>query len=190
LATKKFWLHVDQSYLRNNLETYQSWVTPLDVNDGDATLVFLKGSHKYHKTIKDQYSISNKDDWYKLSDQQISTYVNDLGCPLQRIKCKAGSIVMWDSRLVHCGCQPLKNRHNPNMRICIYVCMLPKSLATQVDINKKRKAFNEKRLTSHHPIHVKLFPKNPRIYSKDQKTKVVTPLDAQMTELGMKLAGF
>jgi len=42
----KDWFHTDQSYTRNDLECYQSWVTAYDVNEGDDTLAFLEKSHK------------------------------------------------------------------------------------------------------------------------------------------------
>lgn len=45
----KTWYHTDQSYTRNDLECVQSWVTALDVNEGDATLTVMEGSHKYHE---------------------------------------------------------------------------------------------------------------------------------------------
>ena len=38
---RDLWLHSDQSFLRNGFECMQSWVTALDVNDGDATLCVL-----------------------------------------------------------------------------------------------------------------------------------------------------
>jgi len=48
--TKQYrWYHTDQTYTNNNLTCLQSWVTAFDVNNGDATLAILEGSHKYHK---------------------------------------------------------------------------------------------------------------------------------------------
>ena len=57
------WLHCDQSFLRNNLECIQSWINAYDTNEGDATLTFYEGSHKYHKEFRERFNITDKDDW-------------------------------------------------------------------------------------------------------------------------------
>lgn len=66
------WYHSDQSFTRNEFECVQSWVTPLDVEEGDATLSILEGSHKYHKRFGKRFKITEKDDWYKLSKRRKS----------------------------------------------------------------------------------------------------------------------
>ena len=60
------WLHTDQSFQRNHFEGVQSWVTPYDINEGDATLTFLEGSHKYHKSFALTSNIKNISDYYQL----------------------------------------------------------------------------------------------------------------------------
>lgn len=66
----------------------QSRVTPLDVNEGNATLAFLEGSHRLHKKFGVEQEITNnavrgtfrsevKDDWYKLSDEQVIIYTEE-----------------------------------------------------------------------------------------------------------------
>jgi hypothetical protein len=72
----KKWLHTDQSYLRNDFECVQSWVTAFDVNPGDATLTFLEGSHQFHREFKlrffgnpeDLKKKEMKNDWFILQD--------------------------------------------------------------------------------------------------------------------------
>ena len=48
----KPWYHTDQCYFRPEFECIQSWVTGYNVEDGDATLAFMEGSNKYHKSSK------------------------------------------------------------------------------------------------------------------------------------------
>lgn len=103
-------------------QCFQGWFTPIDVKKGDATLAFLKGSHKYHKQFSEAREITDKTDWYKLSDEEVDVYTEGYECPLQRIRCKAGSFVLWDSRLIHCGQQPMKEREERNFRFCFYIC--------------------------------------------------------------------
>jgi hypothetical protein len=74
------WLHTDQSYIRNDFECVQSWLTAFDVETGNATLIFLEGSHQYHGDFlkrfypvfptKDKKEKEIKQDFYLLFDDQ------------------------------------------------------------------------------------------------------------------------
>ncbi len=182
------WFHTDQSYTRNNFECIQSWVTAYDVNQGDATLAFLEKSHKYHKDFANHFKKTDKADWYKLTKEEVK-YYTDKKCNIKYIKCPAGSIVLWDSRTIHCGRECMKERSQPNFRGVSYVCMKPRNLSSEKMLEKKRKAFNELRSTTHWPNKVKLFGKFPRTYGKDLPN--INPINKpKLTELGLKLAGF
>ena len=96
-------------------------------------------------------------------------------------------MVLWDSRTVHYASQP----HGDSYRMVVYVSMLPSSRATQSQLKKKKSAFQNKRMTSHWAVPVKLFNKNPRTYGNDDiinKFKVSDKLPV-LTERGKKLAG-
>ena len=182
----KLWLHCDQSFTQNEFKTAQSWVTALDVNEGDATLAVLEGSHKYHKQFADQFNLKKNVQWHKLTEEQLPFY-NE--CPLQKIYCPKGSLVMWDSRTIHCGVEADKSRKLPNLRAIIYVCYAPRKQCSAKNILKKQKAFKELRATIHDPINPKLFGKNPRTYGAPiPEYSIIEP--PTLTELGQKLAGF
>ena len=68
--------------------------------------------------------------------------------------------------------------------------MTPRSLAKEKDLDKRKKAFYELRMTSHWPHKPKLFPKNPQTYGK--KILEIADIDAgtvkeYITENGYKL---
>lgn len=182
------WHHSDQSFTRHGKECVQGWVTFCDVNEGDATLSVFEGSHKYTKEFQDTFNVKDKKDWYKLNKEENQFY-KDKDCEEVRIKCPKGSLVLWDSRTIHCGVQALKNRNKPNYRAIVYVCYTPRALATKAKLKKKQKAFNELRMTTHWPHNPKLFPKFPRTYGGEipNINKIQSP---ELTELGKKLAGF
>jgi len=182
------WYHTDQSYLRPEFECIQSWATGLDVNRGDATLAFMESSNIYHKEFCETFGITEKKDWTKLTKVQEDFY-QDKGCEYKKIYCPKGSIVFWDSRTIHCGCEALKGRPTENFRAIVYLCYTPKSRITPALLRKKQKAFNEIRVTSHWPHKPKLFSKTPRTYGGE--VYGITPIGAPVvSELGMRLAGF
>jgi ectoine hydroxylase-related dioxygenase (phytanoyl-CoA dioxygenase family) len=181
------WLHCDQSFTRNDFECVQSWVTGYDVHEDDATLLFLEKSHLYHQEFKDHFEIEKKEDWLQLSEEQIKFYL-DKGCEQKRISCPAGSLVLWDSRTIHCGSEPIKGREHKTFRNVSYICMMPRKLSTKANIEKKVKAFNNLRTTTHWAHRTKLFSKMPRTYGGViPNVKQINP--PTLSELGKKLAG-
>ena len=182
------WYHCDQSPTRNGFECVQSWVTGLDVNDGDATLSFMEGSHKCHSELRDTFNITAKRNWYKLTKEEEKFYI-DKGCAYRKIKCPKGSLVFWDSRTIHCGTEAMRERLVATFRAVIYLCYMPRSMSTHKQILKKQKAFNELRTTSHWANKPTLFSKQPRTYGGElmEYTRIPKPI---VTELGKKLAGF
>jgi hypothetical protein len=185
---RKDWFHCDQSYTDSSFKCVQGWVTGYDVNEGDATLSILEGSQNFHQGLKERFNITNKQDWYKLNEEEFQFYINE-NCTPTRIKCPKGSLVLWDSRTIHCGTEALKDRKNVNIRNIVYVCYEPRTRCTPKNLIKKQRAFDEMRMTSHWPCKVKLFPKMPRTYG--EPVYEVTQLDKPvLSELGKKLAGF
>lgn len=184
------WLHTDQSYTRNSFECLQSWVTAYDVNPGDASLAFLESSHLYHKEFAQKFNKSSKANWSKLeSDAEYDFYTKDCNCPKKVIQCPKGSIVFWDSRTIHCGQEASKKRASPNFRCVVYLCYVPKRYATAKTLEKKKKYFEEMRMTSHWPHKVKVFNKLPRTYGN--KIPEINPLPKPvLTETGRKLVGY
>ena len=181
------WYHTDQSYLRPDFECVQSWVTAYDVDEGDATLAFMEGSNKYHGEFTQSFTIDNKGDWYKHTEVEQRFY-EEKGCEEKRIKCKAGSMVFWDSRTIHCGTEAIRKRGEKKIRNVVYVCMTPRERATEANLRKKRKALNDLRMTSHWPHKPKLFPVNPRTYGGPLPNVVAVP-EPKLTDLGRRIAG-
>lgn len=184
---RKNWFHTDQSYTRNDFECVQSWVTLLDVEKGDATLAFYEKSHKLHKEFSEKFGIKDKSDWFQLKGEQESFYSSK--CEEKRIMCPKGSMVFWDSRLIHCGNEPIKTRKTEKNRCVVYLCYQPRRMASESQIKKKKKAFNDLRMTSHWPCKVTLFGKKPQTWGNELPP--LQPIDVPvLSELGKKLAGF
>ena len=187
---RKPWFHSDQSYTRNDFECVQSWVTGFDVNEGDATLGFYEKSNNFHKDFASNFDIKDKEDWFKIdTEEYVNFYKREIGCKEMYIKCPKGSMVFWDSRTIHCGVEPRKERLTKNFRCVVYLCYMPREKSDEKNIKKKVKAFEELRMTSHWPCKVKLFPKMPRTYGA--VVKEVVPLDApEISDVGRQLVGY
>ena len=187
------WLHTDQSFLDDTTYCIQSWVTALDVHEEDATLMVLEKSHLLHQQFGRDHQKNSKEDWYRLSEDEIEWY-KKATCHEKRISCPKGSLVLWNSKTIHCGVEPLRTRRVENIRAVCYLCYQPKTLLKTTKelekcLKKKQKAFDELRTTSHWPLKSKLFAKNPRTYGGEvPKIEPITvPI---LTDVGKKLAGF
>lgn len=179
--------HTDQSFTETGFKCMQSFVSGLDINEDDATFSFFEKSNRYQEEFREKYEITDKRNWYKLEKEQLDFYF-EKGCKLRNIKCPKGSLVLWDSRTIHCGIEPNKERIQPNLRAVIYLCYMPKKLCSEKDLNKKRKALAELRTTSHYPCHIRLFSKQPRTYGGELQE--ITPIEPPvLTDLGKSLAG-
>lgn len=185
---KNDWYHTDQSFTRNNFECIQSWVTGFDVKKGDATLAFLEKSHKFRKDFQEKFKITDKSDWYKLTHEELE-FFKEKGCQERKIYCPKGSLVLWDSRTIHCGVGPIKERPSDNFRCVVYLCYTPRSLASKRVIDKRIKAFQEVRMTSHWPHKPKLFPINPRTYGAELK-QVSLIEQPEINSIGKRLVGY
>ena len=163
----KDWLHTDQSFKKKGLNTIQGFVTAADVNDGDATFYYLENSEKYHEEFGKTFGITSSDDWFQLKDPSHMQWYLDKGCTPKRVTCPKGSLILWDSRLIHCGVGPLKTRETPNTRAVVYVCYKPRSTCPDRVLTKRLKAFEELRMTTHDPCRGKLFGKSPQTYGRD-----------------------
>jgi len=80
----------------------------------------------------------------------------------------------------------------------IYVCYVPRAWADDKNLAKKKKAFEEGRVSSHWPHRIKLFAKTPRLYSGENAERVKRFIESaetrfarpNLTDFGKKLTGF
>lgn len=183
----KTWFHTDQSYLRNDFECIQSWVTANDIEKGDGTLAIMEKSHKYHQDFGKKFNVNDNSDWYKLNSIEEKFYV-EKKCAYKKIKCPKGSLVLWDSRTIHYGANPLKNRKNKNFRSVIYLSYGLKNISSTNQIMKKQELFYKKQTSNHWPCNPVPNAEFPMSYGKE--LPVVNQIENPvLKEIGMSLAG-
>jgi hypothetical protein len=158
------WLHVDQSYKHIGLNTIQGFITLCDVNDEDATFYYLENSERYQEEFAKEFGVTNSAHWFQIKDPIHRQWYFDKGCTPKRVTCPKGSLILWDSRVVHCGLGPSKTRKSPNTRAIVYVCYKPRNTCSDRILEKRIKAFENLRMTTHDPCRCKLQGKLPQMY--------------------------
>ncbi|XP_005094869.1 uncharacterized protein LOC101849040 [Aplysia californica] len=149
------WLHVDQGAGRESLHAYQGAVYLETADHDDWTFEMLEGSHKYHSEFychnKKAAMRSSLSDFYGMRQADLEWF-HSAGCRRKRVPVKAGSLLLWDSRLVHANARPVKGReHTDRWRLVVLVCMTPCAWSTEEDIAKKKKAYKNLEMTTHWP---------------------------------------
>jgi len=159
------WWHVDQSYKKDGFTCVQGFINLLPCGPDDGGLMVMKDSHKLHKSFFEAFpDARGKDDWYKFKTQDELDFFS--GCERIKVCCMPGDMVLWDSRTVHYATPPTSGA---SLRAAIYTSMEPASRASPKDLAKKRKAFNERRVTNHWSAKVKMNPKTPRYWNEGDK---------------------
>eukprot|EP01118_Nematostelium_gracile_P005867 TRINITY_DN186_c0_g1_i2.p1 TRINITY_DN186_c0_g1~~TRINITY_DN186_c0_g1_i2.p1 ORF type:complete len:384 (-),score=76.41 TRINITY_DN186_c0_g1_i2:27-1028(-) len=161
-STNGGWYHVDQDYFVNSeLECYQGFVTLLDADASSGGLVIVP---KSQSKFSEYFSKKEKhhSEFIRIPEDDLSPHFGEpvlLGAP-------AGSMVIWDSRMVHCNSPPLTKPRSQTevIRMVMYICMLPKENASQGILKQRRLAVKNGTTTSHWPTkwHPKKPPRFPR----------------------------
>jgi hypothetical protein len=199
-------VHLDQGFGTSKFRCIQSWVTSEDIGVGDGTLRFLEDSHLLHSSFSDTFDLkSHKKDWFMVGGKDKTEYYDwyeNKGCRDMCVTCPAGSMVFWDSRLVHSGIERLPTSE-PKLRNIVYVCYMPRQDCLKT-LKKRTRIFDPEdsfflRNTSHWPDKMLLFSlypaerfPPPEERTKQKKWSVVPKLPSPekgLTELGKIIAG-
>ena len=182
------WFHTDQRPEIPSFDCIQSWFTPINVHgQQDATIEVLVGSNAVVQSLSSTTEHTGRD-WVKFSDKDIAKWFSN--CKRVRISCPAGSMVFWDSRTLHQGVKPKQSRATPNIRMAMYVCMMPRSLADDSTLRKRIQAYEQHRMSTHHPIRFNLQSLKSHLrFAKPAKLNYPDFPD-QLTAFGRRLVGY
>ena len=182
------WLHVDQSSEKKGKHCIQGFVNLEETSDKDACLLVYKKSHLIHDDLFKFNKKKIKHDWYQLNNFDLD-WVESKKLELIRVSAPKGSMVLWDSRLIHCNTTALKDRPFQRFRYVIYVCMTPADWCDISNREAKIKAFKEFRITTHWPHEIKLFPEDIKRFGKDLSDFNIRQEYPKLSTRGEKLAG-
>jgi hypothetical protein len=105
-VTNKGWYRSSDAFKTDPGATLCGFVTAYPIRVGDETIAFLEGSHALD--IAKNARLLNHDVKY-LKD------IFDVG----EVVCPAGSLVVWDSRLVHARRKVRRSRDKPNFHLVV-----------------------------------------------------------------------
>ena len=159
------WTHTDQSPLNEGFRCYQGLVSLTE--NKDRTLVVYEGTHKTHFDYFKTLGIQDKQD-FQFIDKDYLEKIND---KKRILHIKAGSLVVWDSRLFH---QNQYGFPSSEERYVQYVCYFPKIHESNTDIvkEKRREYFDKKYTTTHWPAPVKKNSFYPKVGRKNEIIKL------------------
>jgi len=140
------WLHVDQGRTKMGLHAIQGFVALYDQDARTGGLVVLPRSHHRHEEVLVDAS--------QLDHVRLPEYCPVLDMPRRLLVCRAGDLVLWDSRCVHCNTPAFEKPQTPAARLlraAVYVCMTPKRWAPAQVLRARRLAYELRQSSSHWP---------------------------------------
>lgn len=169
------WFHLDQGVkVKDTFDCFQGMVNLTNVSESGGAFACIPGSHFYHGKILDimtkTFNADASKNFVKPEAQYQTQFLELLKTrfnlePVVVRPIKPGSMVIWDSRLVHGNVPPKVG--SGEIRMAAYVAMVPRSMASSSEIKKRIMYHIQARGTSHSPHRTNVFPKGqPYNYGK------------------------
>ena len=142
-------LHLDQGEAKVGLHAYQGAAYLEQADEDDWCFQVITKTHKYHADFFKTFPRSSRQEFRRLVDAEVKWYIEQ-GCEHVNIPVPKGGMVLWDSRLVHDGSPPKRDRANPDRwRFAIFVSMTPAIWACEKDIATKIEGYHSLRTSRH-----------------------------------------
>jgi hypothetical protein len=162
----KDWAHVDQTVPNDIYKCIQGQAV---LTNTSASFVASPKSHLIFDKMLTKIEHDPKSNWVKFADEDIEKVkkmVLDIGGSWQiPIMAKRGSFIVWASSVIHSArlqCESIiptaKDKYR-GWRGVIYVCYRPKQEFSSAEIKRRKKVFDENRVTNH--WGTKMFGKKP-----------------------------
>lgn len=177
--------HLDQSLHRPYFDGVQAFVTANDIEEGDATLSVYEKSHTYLSEFIEKFGFITPSNWVVFDDEQKKFFSDR--CKRNDICCPAKSLIIWDSRVVHCGIKPRQGRKHENTRCISFVSYSKKERISSENKKLKNKALRQM-ITSNHYAHTPTFFSTLPA-GHNTSDEYIVPIDPPiLTDLGKSLA--
>lgn len=183
-ANFKNWMHCDQGRTVTHFACVQGIVNLYENGPEDGGTILMNNSASKFTEYLEAHPIDGISAFFPID--HTDPILND--CTIIKPCLKAGEILLLDSRTFHCNIAPRSN----NLRMCLFVSMMPRSYATQEELQKRIELYNDGRGTGHW-CYGPFFKVNPKhanpMYSKDCP-KPETVEIAELNPVRRKLIGY
>lgn len=147
-TTNQSWFHFDQSPNKKGFHCVQSFLNLQNMTEVDGGLMVYPSSNQLHEQFCAEKKLSFDYDWYSFNhENKGNEWFLEKGIHPIKVTAPKGSLVLWDSRTVHCSGLPTSDQ----IRYSIYVCMQPKRDASEEQIAEKKEIFAQRQGTNHWP---------------------------------------
>ncbi len=180
--------HVDQT--TEGFKCVQAGLAVIDQDEDSHVFICVPGSHLYHEEIMKLNGGFRKGDWLVMNDE-TKAFLKSKSLELIRVPLEKGSVVFWDSRTCHSSSGYCRTSDSHTTRLQVFVCMSPAEKDKKIfktEYEKRKKGYDEGRVSRHNPIVVSLFPKNPRLYAP-AKIQFNIPKSIELSENEKKMHG-
>lgn len=149
--TQGSWFHFDQSPKKQGFHCVQGFLNLSDtLTADDGCLMVYPTSNQLHREFFLERNLNFDNDWYSFNESnQGNEWFRSRGIRPLKVTAPKGSFVLWDSRTAHCSSRQRSNVNN--IRYTIYICMQPKSKASEEQLIEKKRLFLERIGTNHWP---------------------------------------
>lgn len=140
VKTKSSWLHVDQGVqMGSDFKCWQGMVNLLPADLSTGGLVVVPKSHlKHAELMKDVNPKSKKSNFIGIPSSPYTEQLL-LDNPPVLVSAPPGSIILWDSRLIHCNTCSQTNSsalEGSLLRIVAYTCFVPRPEGDDVKLRQ------------------------------------------------------
>lgn len=175
-------VHVDQT--TPGFSCVQGGVAISEQAVDEHVFLCVPGSHKLHEKLLEMGPAKKTLHWEMMGDAQ-KEYMRARGLDMRRVPLARGSMVLWDSRVVHSSSPYFKTADPTAMRMQVFACMLPidrvplEKRAAQIE--KRKRAYERGAAGKHSPDYFRPFGTTPQTRGRDQGHLRV-PKSVEMTD--------
>lgn len=191
LPANKPWPHQDQDPDVPGFRCLQGLVNLLPNGPKDGGLIVAKGGHNLSKQFHDEIRGTEERipawtrEWYGFTDKGMQ-WLKDHDCEWYKVEAEPGDLIVWDSRTPHYNVPVSSNQD----RMAVYTCYMPVSEASQEDLLRKKKAFEDRLGTTHWPNAMHLGSNEAKRNGKPDHIIRGRPLhEPILSERAFKLTG-
>jgi hypothetical protein len=142
----KLWPHCDQQPSKHTqLQCYQGSLSlTANHNKHDGGFVVWPKSHMQY--IENNIDVKSDKRFFQVHTPTGKITANGA----RRVIAPPGTFIVWDSRTFHCNSPPLDKSRSSD-RVVLYICMVPRSMATKETLDLRYRMYTNGSTTSHQP---------------------------------------